>query len=98
MDDLQRLYEENESELQESQKKYGGVYVARIEADDGLDLEVELDQGNIAFTLRYETASFLDGSTPEDRYQELVDFLESNEISVFEDHDDWEEALAMEEE
>lgn len=92
----QRLYDRNEEEIQESQKKYGGVYISRVEEDDGLNLEVETESGHVAFTLKHTAESFVDGATQDSRYQELVDFLESNEVSVFEDHDEWEEVLAME--
>lgn len=93
----QKLFDRNEDEIQESQKKYGGVYISRVEEDDGLNLEVETDSGTIAFTLKYTADAFAQGSPDqESRYQELIEFLESNEIFVFEDHDEWQEILALE--
>lgn len=56
---VQKLIDLNKDNLMDSQKKYGGVYLALIEMkeDDCSSIEVELDEGSLAFTLSIPTNS-----------------------------------------
>ena len=46
------LIEQSKENLLDSHLKYGGVYLAQIDmGDDVFSLEIELDEGNIAFSL-----------------------------------------------
>ena len=91
---ISQKIEDHEEELQEAQDNFGGVYIATIEEDTGFNLEVEIDSGTIAFSLRVELGEFKEGLTPQEAYDQLKDHLEENDITVFEDYDEWEEAMS----
>lgn len=52
-DKVDFLIQKNKENLLDSQSKYGGVYIARINLgqDLGFSIEVELNEGSIAFSL-----------------------------------------------
>jgi hypothetical protein len=96
------LVSQNLSLLNEAQNSYNGVYIARVEEDDGINLEVEVSEGTIALSIRLEEEDLAtddeESSEPVDKvYNELKDHLESNDISVYDNAEDWEEALTKEE-
>lgn len=83
------LIERNKEQLLDSHLKYGGIYLCIIEGagDNGNDsLEVELDDGNLAFTY----------SVTENEKNELFDFVNDNlreqGIGCYTDYNAWEES------
>lgn len=54
---IKDLIEINKENLLDSHLRYGGVYLAKIEEDDETSIEVELDEGSIAFSLKVSNAS-----------------------------------------
>ena len=55
------LIEQNKGNIIDSYNKYGGVYLARIDmGEDGTSVELELDDGNIAFSLNVKNNACVD--------------------------------------
>lgn len=48
---IKNLIDRNRVDLENSHAKFGGVYIESVGEDDYVSLEVELDEGNIAFSL-----------------------------------------------
>lgn len=92
-EDIERLVEENLEELQECDSALGGVFINQQEESNGVFLEVEIKDRDIAFSVSYELAEFTKGWSPQDAYNELKDCLEENDINVIEDLDEWEEVV-----
>jgi hypothetical protein len=54
---IDELIHQNKNDLLNSHLNYGGVYLSKIEMDNGTSIEVELDEGTIAFTLLVDNKS-----------------------------------------
>jgi hypothetical protein len=89
-------YNLHKVQLLEAEAAYGGVFIARIEEDDGVNLEVEVNEGTIAFSIRLDASDLKDRNLEDKTYTELKDFLETNRVSVYQNYREWEEALDSE--
>lgn len=88
--DLESIIHDNLENLQAAQESHGGVYLARIDmidTDGVISLEVELDEGTIAFTYP------VDSSLADECYEYLKYHMEDNGIHVFTVYSEFEAAL-----
>lgn len=82
---VELMVEENLDLLRESQRNFGGVYVAILDVGVGHSVEVELDDSNLAFSLH--TGDFV--MSEEDHLETLAkihhtvaEVLRTNEIKI----------------
>ena len=54
---IDEIIHQNKNDLLNSHLNYGGVYLSKIKMDNGTSIEVELDEGTIAFTLLVDNES-----------------------------------------
>lgn len=91
--ELEQKIEKSRYKLLEAEEEYGGVYINRLQEEDGVHIRVETGPGSVALSILVNEDQLSGGQTVEDVYSEILDQLSIEGISIYKDETSWEDAL-----